>query len=87
VHRPDDGPGAVRGDAGVGSGPWTKAGEDRVGVGDRGLERGRVRGGQVGGDHADRAGQVCRVAHDGGHVVAGVEGLLQELPADAAGRR
>jgi hypothetical protein len=64
-----------------------KAGEDRVGAGDRGLQRRRVRGRQVGGDDTYRfSRQLVRVSDDGGDVVAGGDGLLEGLPSDPAGR-
>jgi hypothetical protein len=68
--------------------PWTKTGDDRVGASHGRLDRHRVRGRQVGGDDADRLSrQPVWVSDDGGDVVAGGDGLLQEVAADAAGGR
>jgi hypothetical protein len=54
LHRGRDGRRAPRGDPGVGLRPCAKAGQDRVGPADRGLQRRRIRGRQVGPDDADR---------------------------------
>jgi hypothetical protein len=66
--------------------PRAEAGQDRVGALDGELEHRRVRGRQLGRDHADpggqRPGQPPRVAGHGGDVVAGGDGLVEELVAD-----
>jgi len=59
----------------------------KAGSGNGGLEGGRVRGREVGGDGAHLPGQLARVPHGCGDVVADGAGLLEEFPADAAGRR
>jgi hypothetical protein len=87
-HGPDDGPRAPGGDAGLGPGAGAEAGEHRVGAGHRRLEGGGVGGGQVGDlNGPNHAGQRPRVADHGGDVMAGLEGLPQELAADPAGGR
>lgn len=82
---------AARGDAGVLSGAWAKAGEDRVGPGDGEFQCCRVGVRQVGGDGADLGGQLAGllvwVADDGGDVVACGDGLFEQLVADPAGGR
>jgi len=88
LHGLGDGPGAPGGDARLGLGPGAERGQHRVGAGDRGLERGRVSGGQVGGrGPGPGGGQTLRVSCHGRYVMASGYGLLEQLPADAAGRR
>ena len=87
LHRRHDDPRALRRDPGVGIRPGAEAGQDRIGPADRRLHRRRVGGGQVGGDGPDRPGKLARIADHRGHVVARLDGLLKQLPADAAGRR
>ena len=87
-HGLGDDLGAAGGDTGVGLGPRTERGQHRVGAGDRGLDRGRVSGGEVGGHGAGRCRrELLRVPCHGGHIVTGGDGLLEQLSADTAGRR
>ena len=66
-------------------------GQHRVGPGDRGFQDLRVGGGEVGGDDPrgppgeQLGGELGGVAGHRGDVVPGVQGLGQQLAADAAG--
>ncbi len=86
LHGLGDDLGAPGGDAGVGLGPGTERGQHRIGARDCGLERGWINGGEVSGYDAG-GGQAVRVSCHGRHVVASGDGLSEQLPADATGRR
>ena len=80
-----------RGDPGVGVVVRAERGQHRVGPGDRGFQDLRVGGGEVGGDDPrgppgeQLGGELGGVAGHRGDVVPGVQGLGQQLAADAAG--
>jgi hypothetical protein len=72
-------------DAELGLAARPQARQHGISVGDRGLERPGVWGGEVGVDHIDVRGHLVRVADHGGDLVTGGERLVDQVPTDATG--